>query len=369
MKYRNIVFVLFLFLLFGCNKANDAKPQQAGTLNREVRVLAWVGYEEPEITRPFEQRTGITVRTETFTGADKMFAKLSQAPDAYDVVVIDPEYIAKLNNAGLLTSLEEGDFDFSEYVAPLERFPLCWIDGEMKSVLVRYGINALVYNTEHLTKEEVSSYNILFSGKVTQKVGIWDWYLPNMGIISLLNGNKPPYSVGSDQLSGIEEKLTLLKPQVRAVMATFSDVNSALARGEVWVVPAHGEHTAAVLAEEGLPIDWVVPKEGGIMWIETLGIPPLAKNKDNAISYIKYLQQPSTLAKLTWRRAYRSNTPSVEAISLLNETQRSMLKVNSAQDAEELIDAVEVRMLPTDDTGASSEAEWQAIWQSFKADI
>nr|VFK18668.1 MAG: spermidine/putrescine transport system substrate-binding protein [Candidatus Kentron sp. LPFa]VFK33025.1 MAG: spermidine/putrescine transport system substrate-binding protein [Candidatus Kentron sp. LPFa] len=307
------------------------------------------------------------MRTETFTGADKMFAKLSQAPDAYDVVVIDPEYIEKLDNAGLLSSLDAKAFDFSDYIEPLKEFPLCWRNGKLKAVLVRYGINALVYNTEKLTREEVSSYDILFNPKVTGKVGIWDWYLPNMGILSLYNGFSPPYQLSTEQFGKVETSLQNLRPQVKAIMGSFSDINAALAREEVWVVPAHGEHTAAVLAEQGNPISWTVPKEGGIMWIETLGIPPKAKNRDEAIQYIHYMQRPETMAKLTWRKAYRSNTPSKKAITLLSSRQQDLFKVHDANEAVRLVQSVSVRMLPSNASGASAEKTWQSAWQKFKA--
>lgn len=344
-------------------KPGPAEPKLEG----EVRVLAWVGYDEAEIVKPFEEEFGIRVRTETFVGGDKMFAKLSQSPDAFDVVVIDPEYIEKLHKVNLLTPLDPSDFAFDDYIEPLKKFPLCWIDGKLYSVLVRYGINALVYNTEKLTREEVSSYEVLWSPKVKGKVAIWDWYLPNMGLISLMEGFSPPYSLDEQQFSKVDARLQSLRPQVKAVLGSFSDINAALARGDVWVVPAHGEHTAAVLAEEGHPIDWVIPKEGGIMWIETLGIPPQAKNRAAAIEYIKYMQRPETQAKLTWRRAYRSNIPSAKAIALLSTQQQDALKVHNADEGAALVNAVQVRRLPEDKAGASTEKMWQASWSRFKA--
>lgn len=357
---RCTLLAITSFFLVSCGGDNEEDSET-------LRVLAWVGYEEPEIVGPFETEFGVEVLTETFTGADKMFAKLSQAPDAYDVVVIDPEYIEKLNNAGFLSSLDEADFEFSGYIDSLKRFPLSWIDGELKAVLIRFGINSLVYNSEKITDKEAQSYQILFADKVTGKVGIWDWYLPNMGIFSLINGNMPPYQLDREGLEQVRETMARLSPQVSAFLGSFSDVNAALARGDIWLVPAHGEHTAAILADEGLPIKWTVPDEGGIMWVETLGIPREAGNRELAIKYIQYIQRPEVLAKLTWRRAYRSNTPSVEAINLLSPAQQDLLHVHNGEEAEALVNSVQVRRLPTYTDGATAENDWQAAWQAFKA--
>ncbi|MCH8342406.1 MAG: spermidine/putrescine ABC transporter substrate-binding protein [Planctomycetes bacterium] len=360
----SLAVVAILVVLFWWQRQGSRPPTPSGG---EVRVLAWVGYEEQEIVEPFEREFGVKVRTETFTGADKMFAKLSQAPDAYDVVVIDPEYIEKLDKAGLLSDLDESDFDFSDYIEPLREFPLCWRDGNLKAVLVRFGINAIVYNTEKITREEASSYQVLMLPKVKGRVGIWDWYLPSMGCLSRMLGFDPPYELSDKQFDQLTDALTELRPQVRAVMGSFSDINAALARGDIWVVLAHGEHTAAVLADEGHPIDWVVPKEGGIMWIETLGIPPRAKNRDAALKYIHYIQRPEVMAALTWRRAYRSNTPSAAAIALLTPQQQAALKVHDGTEAAAMVRSVNVRMLPTNAEGESLESEWQAAWTEFKA--
>lgn len=359
-----ITFLIITLVLASCGESG-------GTSNtddtRQLRVLAWVGYDEEEIIQPFEEEFNAEVLVETFTGADSMFALLSVSPDQYDVVVIDPEYIEKLNTAGLLSDLDESDYEFDDYIEPLREFELSWIDGQLKAVLVRFGINGLVYNTDMVSADEASSYQIMFSERLEGRVGIWDWYLPNMGILSLINGNSDPFMVSDEQTQQIENTMAALAPNVRAFLPSFSDVNAALARGDIWVVPAHGEHTAAVLADDGLPIAWSVPEEGAIMWVETLGIPPLAANRDLAIDFIQYVQRPTTLANLTWRRAYRSNTPSVSAIGLLTAEQQRLLHVSNAEDATDLVNSVHVRMLPSDLEGNSRENEWQDIWQRFKA--
>lgn len=366
-RILRICVILLGLLLIGCGSNSEKQKSHTKNMTKELRVLAWVGYEEPEIVDPFESEYGINILTETFTGADKMFAKLSKAPDAYDVVVVDPEYISKLHEAGLLSKLNPNDYNFQNYIDPLKKFELCWIDGELYTVLIRFGVNALVYNTEKLTKDEVMSYKILWDSKLKGKVGIWDWYLPNMGIFSLVAGFSDPYSLNDGQLKLLEEQMRQLRPQVKAFMGSFSDVNAALARGDIWIVPAHGEHTAAVLAEQGYPIDWVIPEEGAIMWIETLGIPPLAKNISGAIKYIQYCQRPEVQAKLTWRRAYRSNIPNIKGIELLSEIQKNALKIHSSSEAVRLVNSLHVRRLPTNKEKLSMEKKWQAIWQHFKA--
>jgi spermidine/putrescine transport system substrate-binding protein len=359
---RLLALIACLPILFvgGCSQSKENAPS-------ELRVLAWVGYDEPEIIEPFQTEFKVKVSTETFSGADRMFAKITSSPDAYDLVVIDPEYIEKLYKVGLLSPLDPKDFDFSHYIPALQYFPLCSIDGKLYTVLVRFGVNGLVYNTTKLSPDEVTSYRVLWSPKLKGRVGIWDWYLPNMGVLSLASGFSDPYHLDRSQTSTLNKTLASLRPQVRAVMGTFAEVNAAFARGDIWAVPALGEHTAAVLAEQGQPIAWTIPKEGAIMWIETLGIPQKSKNRKAAIDYIRYIQRPDVQAKLTWRRAYRSNIPNVDGIALLTAQQKDLLHVHDGAEADALVRKLQVRRLPTNSSGDSIETVWQTEWQNFKA--
>jgi spermidine/putrescine transport system substrate-binding protein len=362
-RLTTTIFLILAFAIFGCQRGGRERGEKP-TLN----VLAWVGYEEDEVRRPFEEETGVSLRFDTFTGGDRMFAKLSQAPNLYDVVVVDPEYIAKLHGANLISPLDASEFDFSDYLTPFQKFPLCWIDGKLWAVLIRYGTNALVYNTKYVTPGDVQSYSVLWSPKVKGKVGFWDWYLPSMGVLSLADGNTTePYSLSRAQLDDLQKKALSLKPRIAGVLDSLSSVSNALANEDFWIVPGVGEHAAAVLAEQGHPIAWDIPKEGAIMWIETLAIPRQAPHPELAKRYIRYMMRPEIQAKMAWRKAYRSGVPSRAALKFLTPEQRQVLHVPTVEAAERLVSALHVRKLPTFPDGRSAEAEWQSIWSGLKA--
>jgi len=367
-RLTTTIFLIVAFtIFFGCQRGGPGNETSRGG-KPTLSVLAWVGYEEDEVRRPFEEETGVSLRFDTFTGGDRMFAKLSQAPNLYDVVVVDPEYIAKLHGANLISPLDASEFDFSDYLTPFQKFPLCWIDGKLWRVLIRYGTNARVYNTKYVTPGDVQSYSVLWSPKVKGKVGFWDWYLPSMGVLSLADGNTTePYSLSRAQLDDLQKKALSLKPRVAGVLDSLSSVSNALANEDFWIVPGVGEHAAAVLAEQGHPIAWDIPKEGAIMWIETLAIPRQAPHPELAKRYIRYMMRPEIQAKMAWRKAYRSGVPSRAALKFLTPEQRQVLHVPTVEAAERLVSALHVRKLPTFPDGRSAEAEWQSIWSGLKA--
>jgi putrescine transport system substrate-binding protein len=51
-------------------------------------------------------------------------------------------------------------------------------------------------------------------------------------------------------------------------------------------------------AGNGVVIDYVIPKEGGIMWFDMMAIPKDAKNVDEAYALIDYLLKPDVMADI-----------------------------------------------------------------------
>lgn len=352
-----VVFLTFGLILFA---SCESKQDDSGS--RELSLLCWVGYEEREVVSLFEKEFNATIKYKTFVGADQMYAILSQSDGVYDVAVVDPEYIGKLQAINKLVVLEEQDYDFSDYFPQFQDFELARIDGKLYAVVIRFGSCGLVYDTRHVSEEDASSYSILFDERLKGRVGIWDWYLPSMGCISRSLGNKEPYNISDLQLKGLEQRLTALRGQVSAIYPTPAEMTNALANGQVWVVPAIGEWVAASLQMDGLPIGWSVPDEGGVMWVDSLTIPTDAPNPELAKKYIRWMQRPKIQALLTQRRAYQSNVPNAKAYLLLTKEEKAALRVKSADDVSKLLSRLAVRSLPVQ----QSEAKWQSIWEAFK---
>jgi spermidine/putrescine transport system substrate-binding protein len=312
---------------------------------------------------PFEKTFNVKVNYKTFVGGDQMFALLTQSKGQYDAVVVDPEYVEKLHAAGRLSELTQSDYKFDDYFQPFQRFPLCWINDKLYAILVRFGSNGLVYNTNHVTAEEAKSYKILWDQKVKDRVGIWDWYLPSMGVLSCSMGNKEPYAITDAQFGALKQRMMELRPQVKAIHPKPPEMIAALANEETWIVPGIGEWIAAILKQQGKPIGWTVPDEGGVMWVETLVIPNDAPHPDAAKQYIQWMQTPEAQALLTQRDAYQSNVPNKKAYDILTSPQKDTLKVHNEQEALELINKLSVRRLPVNQT----EKQWQDTWQQFKS--
>jgi len=345
----------------GCKKTSE-EAQQAATL----RILAWVGYDEPEFIKPLEQQLGIRIEVKTYVGGDQMYSLFRAAPPGtYDVVIVDAEYGERMYREGLIRSLDRNLWHSPDLFSPFLAGDPVQVDGNVYGAVVRWGALGLVYNRDHINPDEAKSYKVLWAPSSKGKVGIFDWYLPNMGVISRYLGNARPYDLDEKALQQVKDALRRLRPQVRAIHPNTGDVINDLRSGEVWLCPGIGEWASAVLEEEGKPIDWTVPSEGGVMWVEALAIPTSSKNSGTAQRFIDTVRLPEHLARLSWRKAYHSQSPRREAYSQLSTKQRAILQAENLDEIQSLINRLAVRKLPGPQT---TEKEWIQAWMLFKTE-
>lgn len=362
----NTASLLVMMLLAACGRQDPAATAKnsADESPQQLRVLAWVGYDEREFLDPIKQALGVDIVVKTYVGGDQMYSLLNSAPPhTYDVVVVDAEYGRKLFNEGRLNSLDKEVWSGPDLFEPFSRGEPAREGDSVYGAVVRWGALGLVYNRNKVSAEQAQDYGVLWSPELAGHVGIFDWYLPSMGVISRYQGHATPYALSAEQLSEVRAALLKLRPGVRTIHQNTGDVISDLRNEEVYITPGIGEWAAAVLAEEGKPIDWSVPKQGGVMWVEALAIPEASRHQELAKRFIAVVRQPQHLARLAWRKAYHSQVTVKGAYQHLPAERRQLLKAENLDELQQLIDRLSIRQLPSN----TSESDWLRVWTEFKA--
>lgn len=373
-----------LFGVAGCDNRDSRKenltqaeskiigPKEAPT----IRLLAWVGYNEPDFVSELEKRAGIKLQVKTYVGGDEMEKLFKAAPEPYDLVVVDAEYGEKLFRERKLSVLPDNVWRSEGLFSPFDTGGPTKEGKDVYGAVVRWGALGLVYNSKHLSSTDVASYSILWEKKVKGRVGIFEWYLPNMGVFSrylkyshtVANGGKrdtSSFSLTPLELDSLRAMLVSLKPQVRSIQPSTGDVIADLKSGDVWITPSVGEWAAAALQEQGQPIEWTVPNEGGVMWIESLAVPEGSSQKEIAYKVIQTMRQPEMLALLAWRKAYVSQSPSRLAYSYMDQKRRAILRAENSETVQQLIGQLEVRKLPGP-SPFTLTGDWMKVWNDFK---
>jgi hypothetical protein len=201
-----------------------------------------------------------------------MLGLIAQSPPGtFDVILSDAEYVQQLNAAGYIEKLDPADYPFDDFFPEFQRFPGHWQGDDLYSVITRFGFLGVAYNTDAVTEKEASSYNVYWSEKLKGKVGHFDWHLPNLGQVSLLNGNPSPYDIDEAAWSAVQEKLMTLRPQIGGFF-DYGGTFSSLQNGQMLAMAGIGDWITGALEKGGAKVRTAIPEEGGLQFTESFSI-------------------------------------------------------------------------------------------------
>ena len=334
----------------------------------ELTMLAWYGHAEPDIVAEFEAENNVKFVPKYYTGGDNMLGLISQSPaGTYDVILSDAEYVQALNQAGYVEELDPNDYAIGDYFPEFQEFPGNWSDGKLFSLVTRFGFLGVAYNTDALTEAEASSYNIFWNEKLTGKVGHFDWHLPNLGQMSLLNGNTNPYDIDEAAWQAVKDKTMSLRPQIGGFFdygGTFSSLND----GQMLAFAGIGDWITGVLEKNGAKVRSVVPEEGGLQWSECFSIGKGSTKADLAKKWIQYITSARGQAKSAQMAAYPALIPNQKGWEVLQaENPDEAKRQGMTSEAGNVIDMIRAGRIKYRQWPVQQSLEdWNDFWSEYK---
>ncbi|SMO94545.1 polyamine ABC transporter substrate-binding protein [Paracoccus laeviglucosivorans] len=334
----------------------------------ELTMLAWYGHAEPDIVAEFEAERNVKFVPKYYTGGDNMLGLISQSPPGtFDVILSDAEYVQQLNSAGYIEALDPADYPFDEFFPEFQHFPGHWDGDTLYSVITRFGFLGVAYNTDALTEAQASTYDVFWDPALKGKVGHFDWHLPNLGQISLLNGNASPYDIDPTAWDAVKEKTMTLRPQVGGFFdygGTFSSLNN----GQMLAFAGIGDWITGTLERNGAKVRSVIPEQGGLQFTESFSIGKGSSKAELAKEWIQYVTSAKGQAKSAQMAAYPCIVPSQKGWEVLNAENPAEAKrqgmVEGPGSAIDLIRSgrIKYRQLLVQ----QSLEEWNDFWSDYK---
>ncbi len=334
----------------------------------EMTMLAWYGHGEPDVVAAFEDQHGVKIVPKYYTGGDNMLALIAQSPPGtYDLILSDAEYVQQLNAADYIERLDPNDYYFDDYWPEFQRFPGHWTGDDLYSVMVRFGFLGIAYNTEALSESEVRSYSVYWDEKLRGKLGHFDWYLPNLGQISLLNGNATPFELSDSAWGGVKDKTMTLRPQVGGFF-DYGGTFSSLKNNQMLVFAGIGDWITGVLEKNGATVTTAIPEEGGLQWTESFSIGKGSKHQDLAKKFIQFITSPKGQVVSANMAAYPAMIPSKKGWEELakatpEEAARQRMELGKANAMDDIRSGlIRFRALPVN----QSLEDWSDFWSEYK---
>ncbi len=284
-------------------------PMTAGAADRVVNVFNWSDYIDESVLEEFTKETGIEVVYDVFDSNEILETKLLAGATGYDVVVPSGTFLARQIQAGVFRKLEKDKLSNlgNMWDAIAER-TAAYDPGNDHAINYMWGTTGFGYNEEQIAERmpdaPVDSWDMLFNPEVIAKFadcGIHILDAPTELLPAAMNylGLNPDSHDKADLAKGAE-LLKKIRPHVQKFHS--SEYINALANGDIclamgWSGDVLQARDRADEAEKGVTINYVIPKEGALMWFDMMAIPADAPHPEEAHIFLDFIMRPDVIAK------------------------------------------------------------------------
>jgi len=292
-------------------------------------VYNWGDYIDESLIAEFEAETKMKVVYDTYATNEDMYVKMKSGGSTYDVIFPSDYMLTRMLEEDMLAKLDLLKIPNAQHIE--ERFRgLDYDPDNAYSVPYTWGTVGILYNTT-MVDEVVDSWDILWDPKYAKEILMLDSQRDSIAVALLKLG----YSINTLDPHELEEAGELLKEQKPLVLAYVVDEgqDKMIAGEAALAVVWSGEATNARM--ENPDLAFAIPKEGTNVWFDVMAVPKDAKNKDGAMRFINFMNDPEIALRNAEYTGYA--TP--------NKAARDMLPREIAEDRsiypeeEDLVDA------------------------------
>lgn len=286
-----------------------------------VRIYNWSDYIDESILADFTAATGIDVVYDVYDSNDVLETKLLAGATGYDLVVPSGTFLARQVQAGIFQELDKSKVPNWKNLDPaLMQRVAAYDPGNAHGMIYMWGTTGLAYNVdkvkERIPDAPLDSWSLVLDPANAEK-------LKDCGIMMLDSSEdifptvlnylgEPGDSKDPELLEKAAATLQAVRPSIRKFHS--SENINALANGDICVSVMYSGDAgiAATRAEEagnGVNIEYVIPKEGALLWFDMMAMPKDAPNPEGAYAFMDYILRPEVMAKSSNYVTYPNAVP------------------------------------------------------------
>ena len=317
MKYIG-AFALTIAGILGCFSVSASAAEE----EKVLRIYNWNDYIAPDTIVNFERETGIRITYDLYDSDEVLDEKVMRGNTGYNLVVPAQDFMARQIKAGVYRKLDRDNIPNWKNLDPVQMRLLEAVDpGNEHSIPYEIGSTGIGYNT--------GKFEALF-GKGA-KPDSWDYFFrpENMKKLStcgvaVLNSPTDILAIAIHYLGGstkdmsiseyrkAEKLLTGVRPYIKYFDS--SQYIDDLADGSICMAVGWSGDIlqAAERANESgseTHVDYIIPKEGALLFYDMMTIPADAAHPKNAERFMNYLLRPEIMASISSYVRYFNPVP------------------------------------------------------------
>jgi spermidine/putrescine transport system substrate-binding protein len=160
-------------------------------------------------------------------------------------------------------------------------------NGEVYGVAWTWGVTSLAINKDKVTPAP-ASLEVLWDPRYAGKVSIRDDGVEAVQFAALVTGQNMN---DIKDMDAVKNRLKALMPQIKTFWSSENDWNQFFSAGD-FDVSTFWSGGAGRSAGKGLPVQFIIPIEGAVGWLDGLSIPAASKHQDAARAFIDWMIDP-----------------------------------------------------------------------------
>jgi putrescine transport system substrate-binding protein len=309
----------------------EGAPADAGnSAEKVVYVYNWSDYIAEDTLAGFEKETGIKVVYDVYDSNELLEAKLMAGGSGYDLVFPSARPFAQRHiQAGVYAPLDLAQLPNRANLDPAILAGLEDVDpGNAHTVPYMWGTTGLGINVAKVREAlgpdvPLDSWALLFDPANASKlaacgISVLDDEQETFAA-ALIHAGRDPNALTGDETQRVADAYARIRPFIRYFNS--SKYIDDLANGDICLAMGYSGDIflAGDRAEEAgnnVEIQYVLPREGAVRWVDLMAIPKDARHAANAHALINYLLRPEVAAGITNYVAYAS--PNTAATPLVD---------------------------------------------------
>lgn len=285
---RPLTLCLLLLTLVACSTSAPAPVAD------RLVIAGWAGYMPQAILDAFQAETGVTVEYRIYETQPATIEHMRAGTD-YDLVVMGSYFVPQLIKDGLLAPIDYRQIPNFRYISASFR-DLSYDPGGKYSIVYQWGVGGLVVRTDLLDRP-VTRWVDLWDPSLAGKIAMWVTE-DDLFAIALKSIDQPLGTTDPAVLDQAAERIRDLLPRIVALDPAMPNAATLLADGTYPIV--YGWTFDALEAQSLNPaVEFVLPEEGAMLWIDTFVVPDSSTRKSLAWQFIDFVLRPEMSALIT----------------------------------------------------------------------
>lgn len=333
--WKHIATVLVIVVVFSVARFPFGSTAAMATDKPELVFYNWTAYVAKGVIEEFETTRNVTIRQKFFQSSDDRDEQVTRAKGkGFDIMMINGNDVVSYLRRGWILPLGQ------QRIPNLSQMENKWVTAWQKTdeyaVPYLWGTLGIVYRSD-LIKDDIDSWKQFYQPREDWRGNMMLVDIHRLGIGLALKSLG--YSMNTEDPGAVNEAIRLLQKQ-RPYVQTYgylkTDADSGIVSGNTWIGQTwNGD--ALLLQKRNPAIRYVLPKEGGEIWVDYMVVSANTKYPDLAYDFVNYLSEASNSAKASLELEFA--TPNMEARKLLP---KEMLDNKTIYPTEESLKASEM---------------------------